>query len=476
MTDGSASPSRRLPLPGAEDTIVALATAPGRSALAVLRLSGPEARAIARRVLHPWREAPRTAWLATLRDPHTHAVIDRPVVTLYAAPRSYTGEDVVELSLHGGHLAPALALAALLAAGAREALPGEFTRRAVANGKVDILQAEAIGDLIDAQSRAMHQAALEQLDGGLSRRITGLRDALVHLEALIAYDIDFPEEDEGPVSDERIASAIRDVVEPLDALLASAHTGEVVRRGAVVVIAGVPNAGKSSLFNALLGATRAIVTEIPGTTRDAIEAVIDVGAWPVRLVDTAGLRETSDVVERLGIEVTERYLRDADVILACGADDASLGAAVAQARALTAAPVLAVRTKADLVSQDYYIAGDGNGGTPEALDGARLVAVSAVARTGLEALTGALEALLTERHGGRRADVPLLTRERHRIAVQRARDEVAAFARVWAEQSLPPTVAAVHLHEATAALESLIGAVDVEDVLDRVFSTFCVGK
>jgi tRNA modification GTPase len=465
----------RLPLPGAEDTIAALATPAGRSALAVLRLSGPRARAVAQRLIHPWRETPRTAYLATLRDPETGALIDRPVVTLFAAPRSYTGEDVVELSLHGGHLAPALALAAALAAGAREALPGEFTRRAVANGKMDILQAEAIGDLIDAQSRAMHQAALAQMDGGLSRRITALRDALLHLEALIAYDIDFPEEDEGPVSAERVSRSIGDVVESLEALLASAHTGEVVRRGAVVVIAGAPNAGKSSLFNALVGATRAIVTEIPGTTRDAIEAVIDVGAWPVRLVDTAGLRETTDVVERLGIAVTARYLEEADVVLACGEDAPALAATVAEARTRTQAPVLAVRTKADLVAQGDYKALVGDGPS-SALDGARVLPVSAVAHTGLAALTEALAALLTARHGGRRADVPLLTRERHRVAVQRARDEVALFAQAWADRALPPPVAAVHLHEATAALESLIGAVDVEDVLARVFSTFCVGK
>lgn len=476
MTAGAPSPgAARLPLPGGEDTIAALATPSGRGALAVLRLSGPQARAIAQRLLHPWRDTPRTAYLATLRDPATGAVIDRPVVTLYAGPRSYTGEDVVELSLHGGHLAPALALAAALAAGAREALPGEFTRRAVANGKMDILQAEAIGDLIDAQSRAMHQAALAQMDGGLSRRITALRDALVHLEALIAYDIDFPEEDEGPVSTERITQAVGDVMAPLEALLASAHTGEVVRRGAVVVIAGAPNAGKSSLFNALVGVTRAIVTEIPGTTRDAIEAVLDVGAWPVRLVDTAGLRETADVVEQLGIAVTERYLGDADVVLACGENGPALARTVAEARARTRAPVLAVRTKADLVSECDDIAAVGSG-SGAALDGERVIAVSAVERTGLDALTDALAALLTERHGGRRADVPLLTRERHRVAVQRARDEVASFAEAWGARTLPPPVAAVHLHEAAAALESLIGAVDVEDVLDRVFRTFCVGK
>lgn len=560
-----ADSARPLPLPGAGDTIAALATPAGRGALAVIRLSGGDAHAVASRVVHPWRDEPRSAYLATLSDPETGAVIDRPVVTVYAAPRSYTGEDLVELSVHGGQLVPVLALAALLAAGAREALPGEFTRRAVANGKLDLLQAEGVGDLIDAQSRAMHHAALGQLEGSLSRRIAALRAATIGLEALIAYDIDFPEEDDGPIPAERVERGIADLLSALDALIATAATGEMIRRGALVVIAGAPNAGKSSLFNALLGSTRAIVTDIPGTTRDAIEAVADIGSWPVRLVDTAGLRETSDVVERLGIEVSERYLSSADVVLACGETEESLSLTASRVRSLTSAPVLLARTKSDLVSNSYQCGpaqaggagsdivpngdqsgrcGGGDGLRPGvelvassdqvarlatagpagaddslvasrdqiATSGARRgraagvtgvtgaagtrVAVSAATGAGLGALTEAMAHLIAERYdrrhaGGDAGPAPrpgsgpgqgsepgaaLLTRERHRIAVQRARDEVAGFERAWRERSLPATVAAVHLHAAATALESLIGGVDVEDVLDRVFSDFCVGK
>jgi tRNA modification GTPase len=509
-----------VPLPGAGDTIAALATPVGRGALAVIRLSGPEAHAIASRVVSPWRAEPRAAQLATLRDPASGKVIDHPVVTVYAAPRSYTGEDLVELSVHGGELVPVLALGALLAAGAREALPGEFTRRAVANGKMDVLQAEGVGDLIDAQSRAMHDAAIGQLEGSLSRRIATLRDAVIALESLIAYDIDFPEEDDGPIPAERVERGITELLDALDALLATAATGEMLRRGALVVIAGAPNAGKSSLFNALLGATRAIVTDIPGTTRDAIEAVADIGSWPVRLVDTAGLRETGDVVERLGIEVSERYLADADAVLACGESDESLAFTASRVHSLTAAPVVMVRTKADLVAYGYERtrAVAASGGSPEGDGGDQLVAnsyymttrttdagarladgrrahelpvaVSATTGAGLGELADALSRLLAERYGagrgGARSDarsevrgdrsVPLLTRERHRVAVERSRGEVAEFARAWREGSLPATVAAVHLHAAAAALESLIGGVDVEDVLDRIFSDFCVGK
>lgn len=470
-----------LPLVGAEDTIAAVSSAPGRGAIAVVRVSGREAHALAARLLSPWHPTPGRAWRAALHDPETRELIDRPVVTVYAGPRSYTGEDLVELSVHGGALVPALALRALLAVGAREALPGEFTRRAVAAGKMDLVQAEAVADLVDAGSRAMHRAALAQLDGHLSRRIAALREQVVELEALLAYDVDFPEEDDGPVAPARIGAAATALRDALDALLATAGTAEMIRAGATVVIAGAPNAGKSSLFNALLGAARAIVTDVPGTTRDAIEAMLEVGRWPVRLVDTAGLRESADVVERLGIEVSERYLRAADLVLACGETPAAAREAAARVRALTAAPVLVVRTKADLVSLDDQIGGDGqqlNGSDIVTIDydSAPAVAVSVVAGSGLDALARTLEERLTRAAGGTPAEVPLLSRERHRLAAARARAEVTAFADAWTSGTLPATVAAVHLHAAAAALESVIGAVDADDVLDRLFAAFCVGK
>jgi len=467
-------------LPGAEDTIAALATAPGRSALAVVRVSGPRAHEIARRLLDPWRAGPRTAYRARLTDPSTGRVIERPVVTVFRAPASYTGDDLVELSVHGGHVGPARTLGALLAAGARLALPGEFTRRAVAAGKLDVLQAEAIGDLIDSESRVMHDAALAQLDGRLSRRIAELRDAVLGLEAMIAYDIDFPEEDSGPIDPERVAEATAALEDALERLLGTAAAGEVVRRGARVVLAGAPNVGKSSLFNALVGRDRAIVTPIAGTTRDAIEAVVDVGAWPVRLVDTAGLRASTDPLEQLGVAMTERALAEADVVLACGDSTVTLGDAACAARARTAAPVLAVRTKGDLVDRgpgalDVAARESASHGS-EASD-APLV-VSAVTGAGLAGLRERLERMIAGRVGDEWRDAPLLTRERHRAAIAEARAEVAAFrgARSSGDAGVPVVVAAVHLRAAATALESLIGAIDVDDVLDRVFRTFCVGK
>ncbi|MDQ6829181.1 MAG: tRNA uridine-5-carboxymethylaminomethyl(34) synthesis GTPase MnmE [Gemmatimonadota bacterium] len=437
-------------------------------------MSGRQAREVAQRVLPTWKAEPRMATLAELRDPDTNALVDRAIVTWYAAPRSYTGEEIVELSVHGGAVVPALALGALFAGGARQALPGEFTRRAVAHGKMDMLQAEAVGDLVNARSVAMHEAAIGQLEGALSARITALRSVIIELEALLAYDIDFPEEDDGPVDATRIVTTVTGLLEALEMLLATATTGEMVRDGAVVVLAGAPNVGKSSLFNALIGSARAIVTDVPGTTRDAIEAVIDIARWPVRLIDTAGLRETGDVVERLGVELSEQWIARAALILACG-DSPPTIAAVLAATADSTARVLTVHTKADLVTNSSY-----SQSTPLPIRPGKLVSdsyyLSTVTGEGLARLVEAIAQNLASAGGRNAPEVPMLTRERHRRAIMLARDEITEFQHAWREKKLPAPVAAVHLRTAAGALEELIGVVDVEDVLDRLFSTFCVGK
>jgi tRNA modification GTPase len=445
-----------------EDTIVAVATPTGMGALALVRLSGPRAFAIAQMHVRPWPSEARLAQLSTLHN--ADEVIDQSVVTLFPAPNSFTGDDTVEISTHGGYLVPASVVAALISSGARQALPGEFTRRAVLNGKLDILQAEAIGDLIDARSRAMQHAALSQLDGGLSRRLLKLRDDLIGLEALIAYDIDFPEEDDGPVPREKIESSIANMITSLEALLATAPAGELIREGAVVVIAGPPNVGKSSLFNSLLGRSRAIVTELPGTTRDALEAVIDSGKWPLRLVDTAGLRDTVDRIERLGIEVSERYVAGAAVVLACAEDSEALDETISAIGRKSTAPVIAVRTKADLVP-------DG-----DKLDRDHVVFVSAHSGAGLQRLLEAINNAIALMYGEAAPDLPMLTRARHCQALTTALAETRQFQQAWREERLPAPVASVHLRTAVYVLEELIGTVDIEDVLERVFSSFCVGK
>jgi tRNA modification GTPase len=468
-----------------DDTIVALSTAPGRAALAVVRLSGPQALAIAGAVVRPWPIEPRTVRRCAARD-GSGAIVDRPVVTVYAAPRSYTGEDVVELTTHGGVAAPASVMAALVAAGARPAEPGEFTRRAVLNGKLDLAQAEAIGDLIGAGSSAMQRAALAQLDGGLSARIRTLRSAVLEVEALIAYDIDFPEEDDGPVARERVTASAASAAHQIRDLVATAPAGELVRAGAVVVFAGVPNAGKSSLFNALLGCARALVSDVPGTTRDTIEAIAEpAGApFPLRLVDTAGLRETTDVVERLGVEASGRAVAGAHVVLACGETREAIATAVRRVGALTQAPVIGVWTKRDSGPAGVVHAARGPAATmasgPEStLDSTAdcaVVAVSAMSGNGLHELLDEVVATVAGRWNVPAPEMPIVTRARHLAALTRAAGELAQFQAVWAARSLPAIVAAVHLRAAVEALEEIIGAVSVDDVLERVFSEFCVGK
>ena len=451
---------------GGRDTIVALGTAPGRSAIAVVRLSGENAFGIGAKHIDPWPADSREASLCTVHD--GGRILDQAIVTVYARPQSFTGEDIVEISTHGGHTVPASVIGALIGSGAREALPGEFTRRAVLNGKLDIVQAEAIGDLIDAQSYAMQQVALGQLEGGLSSRIAMVRESVLSLESILAYDIDFPEEDDGPISRDRVLQSANHVLESLDVLLATIPVGQIVREGAITVIAGEPNAGKSSLFNALLGENRAIVTEIPGTTRDALEGVIDAGRWPIRLIDTAGLRESSDVVEKLGIEMSERYVARAHILLACGENKDSMRRAASILSRISSAPVVSVLTKSDLDVSE----------SPELLNQEQpgYISISAVTGEGLDRLQNEIDAVLTETYGELTPELPVLVRARHIQGINVARAEIAEFKSVWTAESLPAPVAAVHLRTAAVALETLIGAVSTEDVLERVFSVFCVGK
>lgn len=445
---------------GDRRTIVAISTPPGRGALALVRVSGHEASTIARALLHPVPGVARRATHCVVRAVDG-AIIDDAIATFFRAPRSFTGEDLLEISTHGGVITPTLVVAAVLAAGGRVAEPGEFTRRAVLNGKLDLLQAEAIGDLIDARSAAAHALALRQLDGGLSRRISELRAQMLILEAQLAYDIDFPEEDDGPIPRERITSSARAILSALDALLVSSDHGTLVHDGALVVLAGPPNAGKSSLFNALLGEARAIVTEVPGTTRDAIEAVLDMPHWPLRLVDTAGLRATDDTLEQMGIEVSSRYLARADIVLAC-VDVSDASALHDQLREWTRAPIVVVRTKSDLVSEGHYLTAD--------------IAVSAATGAGMKALLDLIAERLAQQHGVPALDTPVLTRVRHRVAVEQAMAEMRQFLDAWTHAMLPSSVVATHIHEAVRALATLIGVVETDDVLDVVFRTFCVGK
>lgn len=432
-------------------------------ALAVLRLSGSGAHRVAERVLSGKLGPERHAVLRGLHD-RAGVRLDDGIVIRYDAPRSYTGEDSVEIICHGGRVTPARVVAAMVEAGARPADPGEFTRRAVLNGKLDVLQAEAVNDLIRAESGAGAALALDQLDGGLSRRLEALRDRILDLEALTAYEIDFPEEDDGPVEAKRIEAATREAIAAVRQLLATAPKGELIRHGALVVIAGAPNVGKSSLFNAILGRRRALVADIPGTTRDALEAVVDTSPVPLRLVDTAGLRETTDLVEQMGVSVAREYLERAHAVLACGDSDEAVRLAIEATRTLTTAPIVGVRTKSDLPSEE------------RSGSGADVFRVSAVTGEGIETLIATVSQSVADGNGGGDEDTPIVAHARYRGVLQETLRELEAYQAARAAQAVPATVSAVHLREGVRALETLIGAVDVDDILARLFSSFCVGK
>ncbi len=457
-------------MPNRNDTIVATSTAPGRGAIAIVRLSGRDAFHIASAVSKPFPDTARLATLCHLHRPHDPAaVIDQGLVTRFDGPASYTGDDLVELAVHGGTLVSTLVVEALVQAGARPAFAGEFTERAVLNGKMDLVQAEAVADIIDARSRAAHRAAVRQLDGALSQRLSGIRQALLQVDALIAYEIDFPMEDDGTLNRASVTAACDDALARIEQLLATLPAATLGREGAIVVLAGPPNAGKSALLNAVIGESRVLVSEIPGTTRDAVEVFLDDDPYPLCLVDTAGLRTSADRLEQMGIEVSERYLAKAQVVLACAESPDALDTTMRAVQGLTQGTVVPVATKCDLTASSPRSRGEGtSAGEP--------LRVSAVTGEGLPQLRDAIRRAVADQVAPPAEDVPLITRARHEHALRRAAEELRAFSFAWESRALPAPVAATHLRAAATALESLIGAVDVEDVLERVFRTFCIGK
>ncbi len=450
------------------DTIVALSTPPGRGGIAVIRMSGAEAPRIAA-ALGAAVLPPREAKLCLIRDLEGR-VLDRALATRFEAPATYTGEPVVEISCHGGSLVSALVLDAACSAGARPAEPGEFTRRAYLNGKLDLIQAEATLDLIDATSGEHHRSAVSQLGGMLSARVEALRGRLLDLQAAVGYDIDFPGEDDGPVSRDRFERLAEDFEEEARELLRHAPEGERLRSGVLTVIAGAPNVGKSTIFNKLQGLERAIVTEVPGTTRDAIEADVSIDGYPFRLVDTAGLRTDAEFIEAMGIEIARGYLERADVVLLCvesGGAPSDEDRDLADGARAAGAIVLWLSTKADRFPPIEDVRGVDTASEPA-------IRVSGLTDEGLPELR---EALVTACFGGLRStgEPALVTRRRHARALEAAIDDVGRF-RTLVGGGHPTEIASTHLQEATVTLEGLLGVTDVEDILETIFRTFCVGK
>jgi tRNA modification GTPase len=430
------------------DTLFALATPPGRGAIAVIRLSGPGVTA-ALEGLGAGTPEPRRATLRRLR--HKGEVLDEALILRFVAPHSYTGEDAAELHLHGGRAVVEAVSAALLELGLRPAEPGEFTRRAFQNGRMDLTRAEAVADLIDAETAAQARQALGQLDGALARTYAGFRARLLRALALVEAEIDFPDEDVPDQLAQQAGPELDALTAALDAALADAGRGERVRDGYRVVLIGETNAGKSALFNALVEREAAIVTAIPGTTRDVLDAELEIGGYRVRLSDTAGLRDSDDPVEAEGVRRARARAEAADLSLWVRGPGDPEGAAAAYVRP----DDLVVFSKADLA------------GAPA---GAGL-AVSAATGEGLEALRAALADRVAKDLAG--ADFPPVTRARHRRRLEAARAAVAAARARLADA---PELAGDDLRRAADALAAVTGEVGVEDILGEVFSSFCIGK
>ena len=444
------------------DTIAAIATPPGRGGIGIVRVSGAAVPVVAEALLGSL-PSPRLARFARFRDAYDQ-VIDEGLALYFPAPGSFTGEHVLELQGHGGPVVMDLLLSRVLQLGVRLARPGEFSERAFLNDKLDLAQAEAIADLIDSETAAAARLAVRSLDGEFSRRIQDLVDQLIHLRMYVEAAIDFPEEEIDFLSDGKVAGDLAAVIAQVTQVQASAKVGRILRDGMTLVIAGLPNAGKSSLLNALAGADTAIVTDIPGTTRDVLRERIQIDGMPVHLIDTAGLRDSGDAVERIGVARARAEMARADRVLWVydghadpehgGFDPADLPEGV---------PVTFVRNKADLSGE---IPGE------RRLAEGTEIALSAKGGAGVDALRAHLKQVMGYTGSG---EGEFIARRRHLDAIARAQVHLAAGQAALLGGAAGELLAE-DLRQAQNALSEITGDFSADDLLGEIFSSFCIGK
>jgi tRNA modification GTPase len=455
-----------------DDTIVALATPPGRGGIGVVRLSGVEASSIAApmlRLTHSGDLQPNRAHFGELIDPATNKRIDEVVVTFFAKPHSYTTDDVIEISCHGSPVVLRHVVEMVLARGARLAEPGEFTMRAFLNGRIDLTQAEAVRDLIDSQTLYQAQVAARQLEGALSKRLQPIKQRLIDLIAIMEAGIDFAEDDVSIIPDEQILERIAEVRGPLEQLLASFTYGKVVHEGLTLAIVGRPNVGKSSLFNRLIAHERAIVTATPGTTRDLVSETVSIGGIPVRLVDTAGIRDALDEAESIGVRKSLEALADADIVLVVldashpASDEATRQRDTELISLGTPRMAIVVQNKIDAIATTQLLP---DGGLP-------VVMTSALTGQGIDCLRATILRLACG--DGSQTESGFLTNVRHQKLVQ---DSIAALdAAVTAvPQKTPHEMLLLDLYNALRPLDEITGATTADDILNLIFSSFCIGK
>ncbi len=452
-----------------QDTIAAVSTPPGQGAIGIVRVSGPQAGSLLQKFFDKGAEAashPRRLTLGWFIDP-SDARLDQVLAAFMPGPKTYTGQDMAEIQAHGGPVVLAKILEKIIAAGARLAEPGEFTWRAFMGGKLDLSQAEAVAEIVQAKTGQALKLARRRLAGRLGERVADVTKNLVDVLARVEADIDFPEDDLGLMSLEEISQIVKTaVIDPLDKILAGGLTGHLMQEGAVVVLAGRPNVGKSSLLNTLLDQDRAIVTEIPGTTRDLIEEWLDLDGLPVRLVDGAGWRQADDPIESQGVTRATSRAAQADLVLFLTDGSTPLIEQDREARSFLAeVPVIPVVNKIDLPRHTGFDP------TPLFPD-ADWSAISALTGDGLTALRQRIVATLIQGGPDLSSVAPNL---RQQLALSAARQAVAA-AHDGILRKISPELAAVDLREALYHLDEITGKTVSDEVLDRIFSTFCIGK
>ncbi|MCK7575553.1 MAG: tRNA uridine-5-carboxymethylaminomethyl(34) synthesis GTPase MnmE [Chromatiales bacterium] len=442
------------------ETIAAIATPPGMGGVGIVRISGPRARSIAEAILGRVPE-PRRAAFGVFREADG-AFIDEGLALYFQAPHSFTGEDVLELQGHGGPIVMDLLLRRCLELGVRLARPGEFSERAFLNGKLDLVQAEAVADLIESSTALAVRLAGRSLQGVFSQRINELVERLIQVRLHVEATLDFPDEEIDLADEPTVAIDLAAILEAVDRLLTDAHQGQIIREGLAVVIAGAPNVGKSSLLNALCGSEAAIVTDIPGTTRDLLKFDIQVDGLPIRIVDTAGLRHTHDPVEQEGVRRAQAALNDADLVLWVQAVDHEPDESI-RATFPAGCPVTRIRNKIDLLGESAHLI---------ERDGEVEIALSVATGEGLDLLK---EHLKSRAGLSAHPEGAFIARRRHLDALERARGALQAAA-TNLEQGLGAELVAEELHLAQRALGEITGEFTSDDLLGRIFSSFCIGK
>ncbi len=458
-----------------DDTIAAIATAPGIGGIGIIRVSGPEACDVVNRIFHSKQSIPlgerqtRTIHYGHIVHPKTGKTLDEVIVVLMKAPHSYTAEDVVEIQCHGGFVSVREILKVLLSEGVRQAEEGEFTKRAFLNGRIDLTQAEAIIDIIDAKTEQSLEVAVNQLDGTLSKYIRALRDELIAMIAHLEVTIDYPEEDIEEVSAQEVRTGLEPILEKMDTLLATAQRGKLLRDGVMVSIIGRPNAGKSSLMNALLREDRAIVTNIPGTTRDSIEEFLTIQGIPVRLIDTAGIRETEDIVESMGVTKARQYLDKADVVVLVIDGSKPLEPEERELlQLITNRPSMIFLNKAD---QGHCI-------TKEEIAAlgtfTKIVSISAAQGEGMEEMAQVITSLV---QGGsvQASHEAMLSNVRHITLMEQAKASLDQSI-LAIDSGMPIDLIVTDIRAAWELLGDITGESLRESMVDELFKRFCLGK